>query len=113
MLNKRCALPDILRLSVCRYIEEAPTSFSFLPAGLLSLHVNFFLYFGLLIELVEVVHYDGDGERDAEDSTNGTTWKQRSIYCSDIDDTEYEDGDGIILITNSIILMTLMGGKWL
>ena len=54
------------------------TSFSVLPGGFLLLGVDLFLDLGLLVELVKVVDNDGDGQRDAEDSANGTRLSNES-----------------------------------
>ena len=47
------------------------TSFCIFPRGLFLLLQDLLLYLCLLVELVEVVDDDGDGQRDAENSTDG------------------------------------------
>ena len=48
------------------------TSLGLLPRGFLLLGQDLLLYLGLLVELVEVVHDDGDGEGDAEHPADRT-----------------------------------------
>jgi len=47
------------------------TPFGFFPRGFLPLGLDLLLDLGLLVELVEVVDDDGDGQADAEDAADG------------------------------------------
>ena len=62
-----------------KYSYDSPTSFSVLPGGLLLLGVYLLLYLGLLVELVEVVDDDGDGQRDAQHAADGTRWNKSRL----------------------------------
>lgn len=58
-----------------RLIERYPTSLGFLPRRLLPFDIDFFLDFGLLIELVKIIYNDRDWQRYTQHSTNGTGYK--------------------------------------
>ena len=52
------------------------------PGGLLLLSLDLLLYLGLLVELVEIVDDDGDGQTDAEYAADSTSWKMLRIVGS-------------------------------
>ena len=51
------------------------TSLGLIPRGLVLLEPDLLLDLGLLVELVEVVDDDGDGQGDAEHPTQSTAWQ--------------------------------------
>ena len=53
------------------------------PRGFLLLRRDLFLDLGLLVELVEVVDDDWNGQRDAEHSTDSTGWKWKYLKSLD------------------------------
>ena len=52
------------------------------PRGFFLLCRDLLLYLGLLVELVEVVDDDRDGQGDTEDATDGAGWKDKILICS-------------------------------
>ena len=64
---------SILKEEDCDYNV---TSFSLFPRCSLLLCKYLLLNLGLLVELVEVVDNDGDGEGDAEHAADGTRWNK-------------------------------------
>ena len=51
------------------------TSLGLIPRGLVLLEPDLLLDLGLLVELVEVVDDDGDGQGDAEHPAQSTAWQ--------------------------------------
>ena len=62
-------------------ITFVPTSVCVLPGRFSFLRLDLFLNFGLLVDVVEVVDNDGDGQWYTEDSTNCTALKLDYIYA--------------------------------
>ena len=60
----------------------APTSISILPRGLSLLSLDLLLNLRLLVDVVEVVHDDGNGERDTENSADGTNLFPKFTFTS-------------------------------
>ena len=66
------------------------TSLCVLPGRFGFLSFDLLLNLGLLIELVEVVHNDRDGEGDTENSTDGTNL---IYHGGENGDSDYNDAD--------------------
>ena len=58
-----------------------PTSLGLLPGGFLLFGEDLLLNLGLLVELVEVVDDDGDGEGDAEHAADRAGLKVQCHNC--------------------------------
>jgi hypothetical protein len=59
------------------------TFFSVFPQGFLFLKEDLLLYLGLLVELVEVVDDDGDGQGDAQHAADGTRCNRQTIETTE------------------------------
>ena len=63
-------------LGLLDYKYPVFTSFSLFPGGLIFLETDLLLNLGLLVELVEVVDNDGDGQGNAQHTTQSASCKQ-------------------------------------
>ena len=69
------------------------------PGGFLLLGRDLLLYLGLLVELVEVVDDDWDGQGDTEDPTYGAGWKYNLGWKVGREGMEYA---GIVLCFSTL-----------